>query len=123
MSNQNGFGKLKATLAISSTDGALHTAVLTTLADTCLGMAALAKSKSLKPIATVDLRMDFLNPGTAGHDIRSDCNCYLIRKDLAFAEGHVTDKVNGDLLARATGTFMLGTKGPDFSKLAAMVKD
>ncbi|MDA9009111.1 PaaI family thioesterase [Alphaproteobacteria bacterium] len=107
----------QADLAISKADGAMHGAVLTTLVDTCLGMAALTKSASTRPIATVDLRVDFLRPSTINQDIRSHCTCYHLNGDLAFAEGTVIDKKSGEILLKAMGTFMLGTKGPDFSKL------
>ena len=107
----------QADLATSDDNLSMHSAVLTTLIDTCLGIAALAKSKSTRPIATVDLRVDFVRSGTPGNDLRSDCVCHQIRDELAFAEGTISDKVNGDILVKAMGTFMLGTKGPDFSKL------
>ncbi len=107
----------QADLAISKSDGAMHGAVLTTLVDTCLGMAALTKSAGTRPIATVDLRVDFLRPSKTNRDIRSHCVCYHLDGDLAFAEGTVSDKTSGEILVKAMGTFMLGTKGPDFSKL------
>jgi uncharacterized protein (TIGR00369 family) len=108
-----------ADFATSNEDKSMHGAVMTTLIDTCLGMAALTKSESTRPIATVDLRVDFLQPGAALNDVRCQCHSYHIRNDIAYAEGSITDKTNGNLLIKAMGTFMLGTKGPDFSQLKA----
>lgn len=43
--------------------GALHRGTLVTLLDTTCGLAIFSALRSLRPIATIDLRVDYLRPG------------------------------------------------------------
>ncbi|MFP5306994.1 MAG: PaaI family thioesterase, partial [Gammaproteobacteria bacterium] len=49
--------------------GLLHPGIVTTLVDSASGLAVLARVGQLEPIATLDLRMDYLRAGLRDLDV------------------------------------------------------
>ncbi|MFX4593043.1 PaaI family thioesterase, partial [Acinetobacter baumannii] len=49
--------------------GTLHGGVITTLIDSVCGISVFMAMGRLLPIATLDLRIDYLKPATAGLDV------------------------------------------------------
>ena len=65
-------------------------------------------------MATIDMNTIFLSPGTG--DLVIEARCLRRGASIAFCEGDVRDK-NGELVARATATFIIrrrpgGETGP-----------
>ena len=90
--------------------GILHGGAITSLLDATCGAAVFAALSELKPIATLDLRIDYLRPADAGKDVRARANCYKVTRNVAFVRAMAFHDDENDPIAAAAGTFMLGTK-------------
>jgi uncharacterized protein (TIGR00369 family) len=94
--------------------GVLHGGAITALLDACCGAAVFASLGELKPIATLDLRIDYLKPAEARRDVIATAECYKLTRNVAFVRALAFhEDEERDQIASASGTFMLGTKkGP-----------
>ena len=93
--------------------GVLHGGAISSLMDATCGAAVFMALDFPKPIATLDLRIDYLSQGEPGQDVIARCHCYKVTRNVAFVRGvaYVTDE--DDPVAAATGTFMIATSpGP-----------
>lgn len=90
--------------------GVLHGGVITTLLDACAGAAVFQALREPTPIATLDLRIDYLKPATPRLPVRAHAHCYKVTKNVAFCRATAYHDDENDPIASATGTFMLGTK-------------
>ena len=90
--------------------GVLHGGAITALLDACSGAAVFCGLPRLQPIATLDLRIDYLRPAAAGRDVLARATCYRITRNVAFTRAIAYLDDEDDPLATAAGTFMLGTK-------------
>jgi len=86
--------------------------------DTVLGFSVVTRLKDLVPIATINLRTDYVAKAVSGTKIRCHAHCYSRRDSVAFVRGEVTCFQTGETLATALGTFMIGTRGPKYGALA-----
>jgi acyl-coenzyme A thioesterase PaaI-like protein len=68
--------------------------------------------EEVKPIATINLRTDYIAPIDAGERAICAAECEAIRDDIAYVAGRLTLETNGQMLATGAGAFMVGTKGP-----------
>lgn len=91
--------------------GVLHGGVITTLIDATCGAAVFAELRAAIPIATLDLRIDYLKPATPGLDVVVRAECYKRTRNVAFARAVAYHTDAKDPIAAAAGTFMLATKG------------
>ena len=91
--------------------GVLHGGPITTLMDACCGAAVFMKLPSPVPIATLDLRIDYLRPATAGQDVLAFATCFRLTRNVAFVRGVAYHAETGedDPIAAAAGAFMLAT--------------
>jgi acyl-coenzyme A thioesterase PaaI-like protein len=98
---------------------------MTIILDTVFGFAVIAHLQSLQPIATINLKAEYTAKANAGTTIECHAKCYAIRGPIAFVRGDILCVDTGKILATATGTFMIGTKGPNFgqSELGANKKE
>jgi uncharacterized protein (TIGR00369 family) len=90
--------------------GVLHGGVITALLDACCGCAVFATLKRPAPIATLDLRIDYLKPAAAGRDVLARATCFRTTKNVAFTRAFAFHDDEQDPIAAAAGTFMLSTK-------------
>jgi uncharacterized protein (TIGR00369 family) len=90
--------------------GTLHGGAITALLDGASGASVFAALNEWQPIATLDLRIDYLRAADAGRDVLCRAHCYKVTKNVAFtrAVAYVDDEA--DPIATSAGTFMLGTK-------------
>jgi uncharacterized protein (TIGR00369 family) len=88
--------------------GVLHGGAITTLLDGACGMAVYVKLFQPIPIATLDLRIDYLRPATPGREVHGRAECVRVTRSVAFVrcEAFHPDG-DGDLVAVANGTFMI----------------
>lgn len=91
--------------------GILHGGVITTLIDATCGAAVFAEIQMAIPIATLDLRIDYLKPATPGRAVVCRAECYKRTRNIAFARAVAYHDDPNDPIASAAGTFMLATKG------------
>ena len=110
-------GKGKATFAVdlpdqfAGADGAIHGGLLTIIMDSIFGLSVFTALDQLKPIATINLRSDYLADAAPGTRVICDADCYKVVDEVAFVTGKVTVKNSGLLLASGSGAFMVGTRG------------
>src|SRR5215470_13160214 len=63
--------------------GTLHGGAITALLDACSGAAVFASLTQFVPIATLDLRIDYLRPAD-NRDVIARALCYKLTKNVAF---------------------------------------
>ena len=90
--------------------GVLHGGAITALLDACSGAAVFAALAELLPIATLDLRIDYLRAGDVGKPIACRASCYRLTRNVAFTRAVAYHDDETDPIATSMGTFMLGTK-------------
>lgn len=88
-------------------NGVLHGGVITTLVDSASGMCIYVKLKKYIPIATLDLRIDYLKPATPGEDLYAHAYCYKMSKQIAFVRSVAYHTDPEDPVANSVSTFML----------------
>jgi len=93
----------------------IHGGAITTLMDATCGTAVFVRLKEAIPIATLDLRIDYLKPAEPGETVHARADCFKITRTIAFVRCeafHARD--SKDLVAVANGTFMIfRTSGTD----------
>ena len=89
--------------------GVLHGGAITALLDACSGAAVFAARTELTPIATLDLRIDYLRAGDPGKAIRCRATCYKVTRNVAFTRAVAYHDDEADPIASSMGTFMLHT--------------
>ena len=99
--------------------GVLHGGVITTLLDASSGSAVFAALAKIQPIATLDLRIDYLRAAEPGRDVRCHATCYKVTRNVAFTRAVAYHEDEADPIASAVGTFMLGTKSGRWAKAAS----
>ena len=75
----------------------------------CCGAAVFQALAEPVPIATLDLRIDYLKPATASLDVFARCECYKVTSSVAFVRGFAFHEQD-DPIAAASGSFMLATR-------------
>lgn len=91
--------------------GVLHGGAITALLDATSGASVYLTLPSPIPIATLDLRIDYLKPATPGQGVIARATCYKLTRNVAFTRALAFHEDESDPIASASGTFMLSTKG------------
>lgn len=113
-----GFRKHLVTLALPYREdfigdpefGTLHGGAITGLIDSVAGMAVFARIRKLLPIATLDLRIDYLKPAKAGLTVHATGECYKVTRSIAFVRATAYHpETPDDLVAACACTFMIGS--------------
>jgi uncharacterized protein (TIGR00369 family) len=99
-----------AALVGNPDNGVLHGGAITSLLDGVSGASVFAALTSLAPIATLDLRIDYLRPADAGRDVLAHATCYKVTRNVAFTRAIAYHDDEADPIASAVGTFMLATR-------------
>ena len=89
--------------------GVLHGGVITALLDACSGAAVFTSLPRMQPIATLDLRIDYLRPAEAGRTVTAKATCYHLSKNVGFARAVAYHDDEQQPIATAAGTFMVAT--------------
>jgi len=101
-------------------NGVLHGGIITTLIDSASGMCIYAKLKKYIPIATLDLRIDYLKPATPGEKLYAEAYCYRLTKRIGFVRSVAYHADPEDPIASSVSTFMLqSTPTPPLNVVAA----
>ena len=90
--------------------GVLHGGVATTLLDSTGGAAVLSAMGKPTPLATLDLRIDYLRPSRPGSSLFARVECYKKTRNVAFARGVAYDAAESDPVASMAATYMLNTQ-------------
>ncbi len=91
--------------------GVLHGGVITALLDATSGASVYIRIGTPVPIATLDLRIDYLKPAQTGRDVFARAECYKVTRSVAFVRGFAFLDDERDPIAATSSTFMLHTKG------------
>lgn len=86
--------------------GVIHTGVVTTLVDSASGLCVLLKLASLEPIATLDLRMDYLRPALRDKTVYCRAECYRVTPHIAFVRANVWQDDEDQPVATSQSVFM-----------------
>lgn len=106
--------RMPCSAALSDRNGGLHRGVVVTLLDTNCGLAIFSRLGDMRPIATIDLRVDFIRDALPGEDVRAEVECYEVQGDIAYVTGKAVVCSDNSLLASVSGSFAVGTLGPAF---------
>jgi uncharacterized protein (TIGR00369 family) len=92
--------------------GTIHGGMVSTLADTAMGLAMRTRLEPGTTHVTAQLDVHFLRPGTPGR-ISAIGRAVKSGRQMGYAEAEVFDE-GGRTLARASGTFLMlrGRRGP-----------
>ncbi|MET0389452.1 MAG: PaaI family thioesterase, partial [Polyangiales bacterium] len=96
----------------------LHGGVVTSLLDTTGGAAVLSAVGQPLPLATLDLRIDYLRPSTPGRAVHARVECYKTTHNIAFTRGIAYDQNERDPVASMAATYMLRTQSTRRSESA-----
>jgi acyl-coenzyme A thioesterase PaaI-like protein len=64
-----------------------------------------------RPIATLDLRIDYLKPATPPKDVVCKAECFKATTNVAFVRAMAFHDDESDPIAAAAGSFMIFAKG------------
>lgn len=87
--------------------GVISGGAVFTLMDASSGMAVALAHKQVTPMATVDLRLDYLRPPLAGRNIRSRVECYRLTRRFGFTRGVAYNDDPSHPIAHASGIFII----------------
>ncbi len=90
--------------------GTLHGGAITALLDTASGIAVFIALAEPAPLATLDLRIDYLRPAEPGRAVLARATCYQLTRNVAFTRAVAYHDDPDDAIAHAVGTFMLSTR-------------
>ena len=98
-------------LAANPETGVVHGGVISTLLDTVSGLRAMSAVSATTPVATLDLRIDYLKPARPGDAIIGEANCFKLTNSVAFVRGIAHHGDPEAPIAHSIGTFMLNASG------------
>lgn len=91
--------------------GVLHGGAVTVLLDSCSGLAVTTALRALVPVATLDLRIDYLRPAEPGQAVLAQAHCYKVTRAVAFTRGFAYQQDANDPIAHCAGSFILSSTG------------
>lgn len=101
--------------------GVVAGGLVSTLLDHAGGLAVWAAMESFLPIATLDLRVDYMRAAEPGLDLMAEARCYRLTKFIAFVRAWAYDRDVADPVAAAQATYVLDSNGE--RKAGANLKD
>ncbi len=91
--------------------GVIAGGAVTTLLDHTCGQAVWAALNDWSPIATLDLRIDYMRAAEPGLDIVAEAHCYHLTRHVGFVRATAFDCDSGDPVAAAQAAFALNRPG------------
>lgn len=91
--------------------GVIAGGVVTALIDHTCGLAVNSAHETPMPIATLDLRIDYLRPAAPRSGVTAEAVCYRLTRSIGFVRAQAWDIDPSDPLATAQATFMLNPRG------------
>jgi len=91
--------------------GQVHGGVISTVMDTVAGMAAISAVSEDTPVATLDLRIDYLARADSGKTIIGEAECYKLARNVAFVRGIAHHGDSDTPIAHVVAVFMMNATG------------
>ena len=91
--------------------GVIAGGAVTTLLDHTCGQAVWAALSDFLPIATLDLRIDYMRAAEPGLDVWAQAHCYKLTRHVGFVRATAYDKDPADPVATAQAAFALNRPG------------
>jgi uncharacterized protein (TIGR00369 family) len=91
--------------------GVIASGVVTALIDHTCGLAINSAFDSPRPIATLDLRIDYLRPAKPRSGVTCEAFGYKTTRTVGFVRAEAWDEDRGDLIATAQAAFMINPRG------------
>ena len=85
--------------------GVLASGPIISLIDSASGLSILVKIKRIRPMATLDLRIDYLRAAPPGRAITARATCYRVTRQVAFVRCVAHDGDPDDLVAVSMSSF------------------
>jgi len=90
--------------------GVIAGGVVTALLDQTCGYAVWSSLEQFTPIATLDLRIDYMRPARPREALQARAECYKLGRSIAFVRGMAFETDPADPVAAAQGVFVLTGK-------------
>lgn len=87
--------------------GVIDGGVVTALMDTCGGLAVLIHPEVKPPMATLNLKVDYMRPANPGQGITAEATCYNVTRTVAFVRVMAFDEDRKRPVATALATYTL----------------
>jgi len=87
--------------------GIIDGGVVTALMDTCGGLAVLIHPEVNPPMATLNLKVDYMRPANTGQQITAEAECYNVTRTVAFVRVMAFDEDRKRPVATALATYTL----------------
>lgn len=81
--------------------------VVTALLDNGSGMAVWDRTNEFKPIATLDLRIDYMRPAMPNTDLLVTAKCYKLTRSVGFVRAFAYEETPDDPVAAAQSAFII----------------
>jgi uncharacterized protein (TIGR00369 family) len=91
--------------------GVLSGGLVTTLLDHVGGLAVWIALGRFEPIATLDLRVDYMRAAAARRDLIAEARCYRLTRSIAFVRAWAFEDSPDDPVAAAQSAYMLTSDG------------
>lgn len=98
--------------------GVLAGGLVTTLLDHIGGLAVWVALDAFRPIATLDLRVDYMRAAAPGRDLLAQAHCYKLTPTIAFVRAWAFEDDPSDPVAAAQAAYVVNEQR-DRSKGAA----
>jgi uncharacterized protein (TIGR00369 family) len=87
--------------------GVIASGAIYALMDSAAGMSVVLAMGTPGPIATLDLRLDYLHPALPGETVIARSTCYKLTRTIGFVRGFAYQEDEARPVANMAGTFML----------------
>ncbi|HEY1071855.1 PaaI family thioesterase [Brevundimonas sp.] len=91
--------------------GVLAGGLVTTLLDHVGGLAVWVALKTYQPIATLDLRVDYMRAAVPGRDLIAEARCYRLTRTLGFVRAWAFEDDPTDPVAAAQSAYVISAEG------------
>lgn len=86
--------------------GIIASGAILTLMDSVGGFAVMTAAEKMQPVATLDLRLDYLRAATPGKAVTGHAEVIKMTRSIVFVKGAAHDGDAERPIAHMTGTFM-----------------
>ena len=91
--------------------GVLAGGLVTTLLDHVGGLAVWVGLKAYQPIATLDLRVDYMRAAIPGRDLIAEARCYRLTRSIGFVRAWAFEDDPADPVAAAQSAYVISAEG------------